>query len=148
MHITKRTQLFIKETLMKSGIKNKRIKILKILKINKNWFYHEIQHCKSAWCPKKYVLKWCLKKYCSDEKDLWARRPNFFQTFSLDSDSSSHFTLNLICKNILRKKKFWNNIPYFQIRITVECILVKYQIKISQISRVSFLAFRWTKVKV
>ena len=55
------------------------------------------------------------------KRPIWAQRPIFFQIFSSDSDSSSHFTLSLnwICKNMPRNKKFWINRPKLEIPITV-----------------------------
>ena len=48
-------------------------------------------------------------------------RTFFFQIFSSDSDFSCHFTLSLnwICENISRIKKFWIYTPNFKIQITV-----------------------------
>ena len=70
-------------------------------------------------------LKWDLvrgvKNVNFHKRRIWAQRPNFFQIFSSDSDSSSHFTLSLnwICKNMPRNKKFWINRPKLEIPITV-----------------------------
>ena len=55
------------------------------------------------------------------KRPIWAQRPTFFQIFSSDSDSSSHFTLsmNWIWKNMPRNKKFWINMPNFEIPPTL-----------------------------
>ena len=55
------------------------------------------------------------------KRPIWAQRPTFFQIFSSDSDSSSHFTLsmNWTWKTMPRNKKFWINMPNFEIPPTL-----------------------------
>ena len=67
------------------------------------------------------ISVWVVKVVNIHKRPIWAQRPTFFQIFSSDSDSSSHFTLsmNWIWKNMPRNKKFWINMPNFEIPPTL-----------------------------
>ena len=67
------------------------------------------------------ISVWVVKVVNIHKRPIWAQRPTFFQFFSSDSDSSSHFTLsmNWIWKNMPRNKKFWINRPNFEIPPTL-----------------------------
>ena len=90
--------------------------ILCYFKLKKNISEHFWRIFQIAICDLVWVVNVVNKQKCDlSPKDF------FFQIFSSDSDFSCHFTLSLnwICENISRIKKFWIYTPNFKIQITV-----------------------------